>query len=163
MEKGVCMIRKRVFKNKKTPLLFILLSIVALSIFIFLVFPGFPLPNTKLEDTQNIVFKNTIGYGLSDNNDQIVDVGTQINQSGSSSFPGDLEIIQDIEGQYIYYLNVLKDLHEIPYKVNGEEVNSANKFSLTNKQKINIDLSLDNLSEGFIKFGKRKQTVLLFV
>lgn len=157
------MIRKRIFKNKKTPLLFILLSIVALSIFIFLVLPGFPLPNTKLEDTQNIVFKNTIGYGLSDNNDQIVDVGTQINQSGSSSFPGDLEIIQDIEGQYIYYLNVLKDLHEIPYKVNGEEVTSANKFSLTNKQKINIDLSLDNLSEGFIKFGKRKQTVLLFV
>jgi hypothetical protein len=53
-----------------------------------------------------------------------------------------------MEGQYLYYLNILKDLHEIPYEVNGEEVTSANIFSLTNKQKINIDLSIDNISEG---------------
>ncbi|MDB1688373.1 hypothetical protein [Enterococcus casseliflavus] len=140
--------RKRIFKNKKTPLLFTILSIVALSILIFLVFPGLLLTNTKSEETQTIVFENTISYGLRDSNGQIVDVGTQINQSCSSSFSGDLEIIQDMEGQYLYYLNILKDLHEIPYKVNGEEVTSANMFSLTNKQKINIDLSIDNISEG---------------
>ncbi|MBO1095507.1 hypothetical protein FQS90_02920 [Enterococcus casseliflavus] len=139
---------KRIFKNKKTPLLFAILSIVALSILIFLVLPGLLLTNPKSEETQTIVFENTISYGLRDSNGQIVDVGTQINQSGSSSFSGDLEIIQDMEGQYLYYLNILKDLHEIPYEVNGEEVTSANIFSLTNKQKINIDLSIDNISEG---------------
>ncbi|MFW8668230.1 hypothetical protein [Enterococcus entomosocium] len=140
--------RKRIFKNKKTPLLFAILSTVALSIIIFLVLPGLLLTNPKSEETQTIVFENTISYGLRDSNGQIVDVGTQINQSGSSSFSGDLEIIQDMEGQYLYYLNILKDLHEIPYEVNGEEVTSANIFSLTNKQKINIDLSIDNISEG---------------
>lgn len=142
------MMRKRIFKNKKTPLLFAILSTVALSIIIFLVLPGLLLTNPKSEETQTIVFENTISYGLRDSNGQIVDVGTQINQSGSSSFSGDLEIIQDMEGQYLYYLNILKDLHEIPYEVNGEEVTSANIFSLTNKQKINIDLSIDNISEG---------------
>lgn len=142
------MMRKRIFKNKKTPLLFTILSIVALSILIFLVLPGLLLTNTKSEENQTIIFENTISYGLRDSNGQIVDVGTQINQSGSSSFSGDLEIIQDMEGQYLYYLNILKDLHEIPYEVNGEEVTSANMFSLTNKQKINIDLSIDNVSEG---------------
>ena len=140
------MMRKRI--NKKTPLLFAILSTVALSIIIFLVLPGLLLTNPKSEETQTIVFENTISYGLRDSNGQIVDVGTQINQSGSSSFSGDLEIIQDMEGQYLYYLNILKDLHEIPYEVNGEEVTSANIFSLTNKQKINIDLSIDNISEG---------------
>lgn len=140
--------RKRIFKNKKTPLLFAILSTVALSIIIFLVLPDLLLTNPKSEETQTIVFENTISYGLRDSNGQIVDVGTQINQSGSSSFSGDLEIIQDMEGQYLYYLNILKDLHEIPYEVNGEEVTSANIFSLTNKQKINIDLSIDNISEG---------------
>ena len=140
------MMRKRIFKN--TPLLFAILSTVALSIIIFLVLPGLLLTNPKSEETQTIVFENTISYGLRDSNGQIVDVGTQINQSGSSSFSGDLEIIQDMEGQYLYYLNILKDLHEIPYEVNGEEVTSANIFSLTNKQKINIDLSIDNISEG---------------
>lgn len=142
------MMRKRIFKNKKTPLLFAILSTVALSIIIFLVLPGLLLTNPKSEETQTIVFENTISYGLRDSNGQIVDVGTQINQSGSSSFSGDLEIIQDMEGQYLYYLNILKDLHEIPYEVNGEEVTSANIFSLTNKQKTNIDLSIDNISEG---------------
>lgn len=142
------MMRKRIFKNKKTPLLFAILSTVALSIIIFLVLPGLLLTNPKSEETQTIVFENTISYGLRDSNGQIVDVGTQINQSGSSSFSGDFEIIQDMEGQYLYYLNILKDLHEIPYEVNGEEVTSANIFSLTNKQKINIDLSIDNISEG---------------
>lgn len=148
--------RKRIFKNKKTPLLFPILSIIALSILIFLVLPGLLLTNTKSEETQTIVFENTISYGLRDSNGQIVDVGTQINQSGSSSFSGDLEIIQDMEGQYLYYLNILKDLHEIPYEVNGEEVISANMFSLTNKQKINIDLSIDNISEGI------ERMILLF-
>ncbi|MFS1021029.1 hypothetical protein ACFC9N_17255 [Enterococcus casseliflavus] len=148
--------RKRIFKNKKTPLLFTILSIVALSILIFLVLPGLLLTNTKSEETQTIVFENTISYGLRDSNGQIVDVGTQINQNGSSSFSGDLEIIQDMEGQYLYYLNILKDLHEIPYEVNREEVISANMFSLTNKQKINIDLSIDNISEGI------ERMILLF-
>lgn len=142
------MMEKRIFKNKKTSLLFTILSIVALSILIFLVLPGLLLTNPKFEETQTIVFENTISYGLRDSNGQIVDVGTQINQSSSSSFSGDLEIIQDMEGQYLYYLNILKDLHEIPYEVNGKEVTSANMFSLTNKQKINIDLSIDNISEG---------------
>lgn len=150
------MMRKRIFKNKKTPLLFTILSIVALSILIFLVLPGLLLTNTKSEETQTIVFENTISYGLRDSNGQIVDVGTQINQNGSSSFSGDLEIIQDMEGQYLYYLNILKDLHEIPYEVNREEVISANMFSLTNKQKINIDLSIDNISEGI------ERMILLF-
>lgn len=161
------MMRKRIFKNKKTPLLFPILSIVALSILIFLVLPGLLLTNTKSEETQTIVFENTISYGLRDSNGQIVDVGTQINQSGSSSFSGDLEIIQDMEGQYLYYLNILKDLHEIPYEVNGEEVISANMFSLTNKQKINIDLSIDNISEGnelmilLFKYPKSNESMTL--
>lgn len=161
------MMRKRIFKNKKTPLLFTILSIVALSILIFLVLPGLLLTNPKSEETQTIVFENTISYGLRDSNGQIVDVGTQINQSGSSSFSGDLEIIQDMEGQYLYYLNILKDLHEIPYEVNGEEVISANMFSLTNKQKINIDLSIDNISEGnelmilLFKYPKSNESMTL--
>lgn len=161
------MMRKRIFKNKKTPLLFPILSIIALSILIFLVLPGLLLTNTKSEETQTIVFENTISYGLRDSNGQIVDVGTQINQSGSSSFSGDLEIIQDMEGQYLYYLNILKDLHEIPYEVNGEEVISANMFSLTNKQKINIDLSIDNISEGnelmilLFKYPKSNESMTL--
>ncbi len=132
--------RKRIFKNKKTPLLFAILSTVALSIIIFLVLPGLLLTNPKSEETQTIVFENTISYGLRDSNGQIVQCRYTNKPKWLIFIFRDLEIIQDMEGQYLYYLNILKDLHEIPYEVNGEEVTSANIFSLTNKQKINIDL-----------------------
>lgn len=135
--------------RKKYILLFITLSSI---IFIF-----FRDGWKNHQDTQEVnSYSNVVTYGITDRNEKIIDVGTTINQNGEATFSGNLEVTQDIEDTYSYYLNVLVDGKEVNYLFDNTEQFSATKFLLSDKSSIKKEITFLNLDNG------KELMVLLF-
>lgn len=99
-------------------------------------------------------YSNTVNYGLYNKNNSLIDVGTSLTEN--NEFSGHIEVNQDIQGTYIYYLNILSNSTEIPYTIDGDTTISTTKFELSGKETIKKKLTLNSLRRG------EEVTMLLF-
>lgn len=99
--------------------------------------------NNEVKEIQS---QNTISYGLYNQEKKLIDVGTSLTMS--DNFSGSLEIKQDSESDFIYYLNILNDGNEINYRVDGKEHLSATEILLSKKESVIKALEIPNLVKG---------------
>ncbi|MEB7792076.1 hypothetical protein [Enterococcus faecalis] len=100
----------------------------------------------KSEQPQTDYYTNTVNYGVYNQDNSIIDVGTSL--TNSKYFSGRIEVNQDMKGSYNYYLNVLSNGKEIPYTLDDSPTLSATKFEISDKGSFNKKLTITNLIQG---------------